>query len=60
MLLLSRFFFVFECAASQNSQALATTLLAFIRGQEALHEAGVKPAQLKTAAEQMIALIPRG
>jgi TetR/AcrR family transcriptional repressor of nem operon len=39
---------------------LATTLLAFMRGQEALHEAGVKPAQLKTAAEEMIAIIPRG
>ena len=46
--------------ASQNSQALATTLLAFMRGQEALHKAGVKPAQLKTAAEEMIALIPKG
>jgi hypothetical protein len=46
--------------ASKNSWALATTLLAFMRGQEALHEAGVKPAQLKTAAEEMIAIIPRG
>jgi TetR/AcrR family transcriptional regulator, transcriptional repressor for nem operon len=45
---------------SQNSQALATTLLAFMRGQEALHKAGVKPAQLKAAAEEMITLIPRG
>jgi len=44
----------------QNPQALATTVLAFMRGQEALHKAGVKPAQLKTSAEQMIALIPTG
>jgi TetR/AcrR family transcriptional regulator, transcriptional repressor for nem operon len=44
----------------QNPQALATTLLAFMRGQEALHKAGVKPAQLKTSAEQMISLIPTG
>jgi AcrR family transcriptional regulator len=43
----------------QNPQALATTVLAFMRGQEALHKGGVKPAQLKAAAEQMIALIPK-
>jgi TetR/AcrR family transcriptional regulator, transcriptional repressor for nem operon len=43
----------------QNPQALATTLLAFMRGQEALHKGGVKPAQLKASAEQMIALIPK-
>jgi TetR/AcrR family transcriptional regulator, transcriptional repressor for nem operon len=41
----------------QNPQALATTVLAFMRGQEALHKGGVKPAQLKASAEQMIALI---
>jgi AcrR family transcriptional regulator len=40
-----------------NPQALATTVLAFLRGQEALHKGGVQPAQLKAAAEQMIALI---
>ena len=44
----------------QNSQALATTVLAFMRGQEALHKGGVKPAQLKASAEQMIALLPTG
>ena len=44
----------------QNPRALATTLLAFMRGQEALHKAGVKPAQLKASAEQMISLIPTG
>ena len=44
----------------QNPQALATTVLAFMRGQEALHKAGVKSAQLKASAEQMIALIPTG
>jgi AcrR family transcriptional regulator len=43
----------------QNPQALAMTLLAFMRGQEALHKGGVKPAQLKASAEQMIALIPK-
>jgi TetR/AcrR family transcriptional repressor of nem operon len=44
----------------QNPQALATTVLAFMRGQEALHKAGLKSAQLKASAEQMIALIPTG
>jgi AcrR family transcriptional regulator len=44
----------------QNPQALATTLLAFMRGQEALHKGGVKPAQIKAAAEEMLALIPTG
>ena len=41
-----------------DAQALAGTLLTFMRGVEALHEGGVKPAQLKSAAEEMIALIP--
>jgi TetR/AcrR family transcriptional repressor of nem operon len=40
-----------------NPHALATTILAFMRGQEALHKGGVKPAQLKASAEQMIALL---
>ena len=44
----------------QNPHALATTLLAFMQGQEALHMGGVQPAQLKASAEQMIALIPTG
>jgi AcrR family transcriptional regulator len=43
----------------QKPQALAMTVLAFMRGQEALHKGGVKPAQLKASAEQMIALIPK-
>lgn len=43
----------------QNPQALATTILAFMRGQEALHKGGVKPAQIKAAAEQLIALMRR-
>jgi TetR/AcrR family transcriptional repressor of nem operon len=43
----------------QNAQALATTVLAFTRGQEALHKGGMKPAQLKASAEQMIALLPK-
>jgi TetR/AcrR family transcriptional regulator, transcriptional repressor for nem operon len=42
----------------QDPQALAMTVLAFMRGQESLHKGGVKPAQLKASAEQMIALIP--
>jgi TetR/AcrR family transcriptional regulator, transcriptional repressor for nem operon len=42
-----------------DPQALATTVLAFMRGQEALHKGGVTPAQLKAAAEQMIALLPK-
>jgi AcrR family transcriptional regulator len=44
----------------QNPQALATTLLAFMRGQEALHKGGAKPAQLKAAADEMVSLIPTG
>jgi TetR/AcrR family transcriptional regulator, transcriptional repressor for nem operon len=44
--------------ATQNPQALAGVLLAFMRGQEALHKGGAKPAQLKAAAEQMVSLIP--
>ena len=43
----------------QDARALAMTVLAFMRGQEALHKGGVKPAQLKASAEQMIALIPQ-
>lgn len=43
----------------QNAHALATTLLAFMRGQEALHMGGAKAAQIKAAAEQIIAMIPR-
>ena len=43
----------------QNPRALAMTVLAFMRGQEALHKGGVKPAQLKASAEQMIALLPK-
>jgi AcrR family transcriptional regulator len=41
----------------RNPQALATTVLAFMRGQEALHKGGVKAAQLKASAEQMIELL---
>jgi TetR/AcrR family transcriptional regulator, transcriptional repressor for nem operon len=44
---------------NRNPKALATTALAFMRGQEALHKGGVKPAQLKASAEQMIALLPK-
>jgi len=48
-----------EIDKTQNPQALATTVLAFMRGQEALHKGGAKPAQLKSSAEQMIALLPK-
>ncbi len=41
-----------------NARALATTLLTFQRGLEALGKAGGKPAQIKAAAEEIIALIP--
>jgi TetR/AcrR family transcriptional regulator, transcriptional repressor for nem operon len=49
-----------EIDPGQNAQALATTVLASIRGLEALSKAGVKPAQLRAAATQMISLIPLG
>jgi len=41
-----------------DRRALAGTVLAFVRGLEALHEGGVKPAALRSAADAMIALIP--
>ena len=44
--------------AKQNPQALAGALLAFMRGQEALHKGGARPAQLKAAADEMVSLIP--
>jgi AcrR family transcriptional regulator len=44
--------------AEVDAKALAGTLLTFMRGIEALHEGGVKPPHLKTATEEMIALIP--
>ena len=43
-----------------DAQVLTTTVLAFMRGQEALHKGGMKPAQLKASADQMIALMPTG
>lgn len=43
-----------------DAQALAGTLLTFLRGIEALHEGGVAPAQLEAAAKTMVALIPAG
>ena len=46
--------------AEQNARALGSTLLAFMRGQEALHKGGAKPAQLKAAADAMVSLIPTG
>lgn len=41
-----------------DPSALAGSLLAFMRGVEALHEGGVAPTELMTAAEAMIGLIP--
>jgi AcrR family transcriptional regulator len=46
--------------SAENAQALATMLLAFMRGLEALHKGGVKPGQIKAAAEEMVALVPTG
>ncbi len=46
--------------AGRNAVALAGVLLAFMRGQEALHKGGAKAAQLKGAAEEMVSLIPTG
>jgi AcrR family transcriptional regulator len=46
--------------AAQNPQALAGVLLAFMRGQEALHKGGAKPAALRAAADEMVSLIPTG
>lgn len=46
--------------ATQRPQALAGTLLAFMRGQEALFKGGARPAQLKAAADEMVSLIPTG
>jgi TetR/AcrR family transcriptional regulator, transcriptional repressor for nem operon len=41
----------------RDPQALAGAVLAFMRGQEALHKGGATPAQLKTAAEEMVSLL---
>lgn len=49
-----------DVEANQNPQALAGVLLAFMRGQEALHKGGAKPAALRAAADEMVSLIPRG
>jgi AcrR family transcriptional regulator len=46
--------------AKRNPHALAGTLLAFMRGQEALHKGGAKPAALRAAANEMVSLIPIG
>jgi TetR/AcrR family transcriptional regulator, transcriptional repressor for nem operon len=46
-----------EIDPGQDPQALATTVLAFIRGMEALRKAGVKPAPLKAAAGRFTALL---
>ncbi len=45
-------------SAQADPRTLAVTVLSFLRGLGPLHQGGVKPAQLRAAAEQMIALIP--
>jgi hypothetical protein len=40
-----------------NAQALATTVLAFLRGLEALDKGGIKPAQIKASAEAFLRVI---
>jgi hypothetical protein len=45
-------------AAGHDPQALAGALLAFMRGQEALHKGGATAGQLRSAAEEMVSLIP--
>ncbi|RDH76432.1 TetR/AcrR family transcriptional regulator [Mycolicibacterium moriokaense] len=44
--------------AERNPRTLAGVLLAFMRGQEALHKGGASAAQLKAAADEMVSLIP--
>ena len=44
-------------SAEADPQALATMLLGLLRGFEALRKGGVKPAQLRAAAEQTLALL---
>jgi TetR/AcrR family transcriptional repressor of nem operon len=44
-------------AAAADPQALATALLGLLRGLEVLRRGGVEPAQLRDAAEQILALI---
>ncbi|HYJ54644.1 MAG TPA: TetR/AcrR family transcriptional regulator [Mycobacterium sp.] len=43
-----------------DPHALATALLSFLRGLEALNKGGARPADLIAATEQIIVLIPRG
>src|ERR1700682_3440433 len=45
---------------NENPQALATLLLAFLRGMEALGKGGAKPAQIKAAADEVLSLISVG
>ena len=44
-------------SAEADPQALATMLLGLLRGFEALRKGGVKPAQLRAAAEQTLAVL---
>jgi TetR/AcrR family transcriptional repressor of nem operon len=43
--------------AEADPQALATVLLGLLRGLEVLRKGGVKPAQLRAAGEQILALV---
>ncbi len=46
-------------AAEADPQALATMVLAQVRGLDVLRKGGIKPAQIAAAAEQVLALIAR-
>ena len=46
-------------AAEADPQALATMVLAQVRGLDVLRKGGIKPAQIAAAAEQVLALIGR-
>ena len=46
-------------AAEADPQALATMMLAQVRGFDVLRKGGIKPAQIAAAAEQVLALIAR-
>ena len=43
--------------ADRDPQALATVVLSFLRGLEALHKGGARPAQLTAAADEFIELL---
>jgi TetR/AcrR family transcriptional regulator, transcriptional repressor for nem operon len=46
-----------DITAGRKPQTLATTVLAFLRGFEAMGKAGATPQQLKAAADEMVSLL---